>query len=347
MKNVPYDLLATCAATPNNALIKYWGKRDEKLFLPTNGSVSVCMDEQLTTTTTVVFSPSFKSDDGWLDGKKIDEKEIVSAKKIFDLLRARSKKKFFARFASRNSFPTAAGFASSASGMAALAIAGASALSFKLSAKELSIIARQGSGSACRSVLGGFVEWRKGEKLDGSDSFAEQVAPSTHWPEFRCVIAIVEESKKKVSSRSGMKQTVASSSLFRQRLSEMPKKIEEMKKSILSKNLPSLLELAMRESNSMHACMLDTFPPILYLNEGSKQVISAVHEFNAARGETLAGYTFDAGPNAHVYTVEKHAGEVKKIIEGLDGVKKTLVSRVGSGPKPSSRHLLSQGGELL
>lgn len=339
--------IATCSASPNNALIKYWGKRDEKLFLPTNGSVSACMDEQLTTTTTVLFSPQFKSDAGWIDGEKVEEGELASAKKIFELLRARSKKKFFARFASENSFPTAAGFASSASGMAALAIAGASALGLKLSPKELSIIARQGSGSACRSVLGGFVEWKKGERMDGSDSFAEQVASHTHWPEFRCVIAIVEESKKKVSSRSGMKQTVASSSLFKQRLQEMPRKIEEMKKFILSKNLPSLLELTMRESNSMHACMLDSFPPILYLNEGSKQVVSAVHEFNLARGETLAGYTFDAGPNAHVYTIERHFEEVRKLLGGLEGVKATIVGRLGAGPKLVGKHLLSEKGELL
>ena len=339
--------IATCVASPNNALIKYWGKRNEALFLPTNGSVSVCMDEQLTTTTTVVFSPRFKSDEGWLGGKKIGEKETESAKKVFDLLRARTKKKLFALFASENSFPTAAGFASSASGMAALTIAGAAALGLKLSPKELSIIARQGSGSACRSVFGGFVEWVRGERMDGLDSFAQQIAPAAHWPQLRCVIAITEEEKKKVSSRSGMKQTVSTSSLFRQRLQEMPKKIEEMKKFILSKNLPALLELAMRESDSMHAVMLDTFPPIIYLNDASKRIIYAVHEFNQARGETLAGYTFDAGPNAHVYTVEKRVLEVKKILEGIEGVKKVVVSKVGAGPRLVGEHLLSEKGELV
>ena len=341
--------MATCECTPNNALIKYWGKRDEKLFLPTNGSVSVCMDEQLTTRTTVVFSPKFSSDEGWLDGQKLSEEELKSASKVFGLLRGLSpkNKNLKARFASKNDFPTAAGFASSASGMAALAIAGASALGLKLSPRELSIIARQGSGSACRSVLGGFVEWRKGEKMDGSDSFAEQVAQHTHWPEFRAVIAVTAEEKKKVSSRSGMKQTVGTSSLFKTRLEEMDLKIEQMKKNILSKNLPSLAELTMRESNSMHAVMLDTFPPILYLNDASKRIIHAIHELNQAKGAAVAGYTFDAGPNAHVYTVEKHVAEVRKLLEGLDGVKKTIVSKVGAGPKLSSRHLLSEKGEPL
>lgn len=344
-KTAPY--IATCECTPNNALIKYWGKRDEKLFLPTNSSFSVCMDEQLVTRTTVVFSPEFKQDEGWLDGKNLSADEMSSATKIFNLLRAKAKKNWFGRFASKNDFPTAAGFASSASGMAALAIAGAAALGLKLSLQELSIIARQGSGSACRSVLGGFVEWRKGEKADGSDSFAVQVASPGYWPELRCVIAIVAEEKKKVSSRSGMKQTIQTSSLFQQRLKQMPQKLEQAKQFVLSKNLPALLELVMRESNSMHACMLDTFPPVTYLNDSSRQVISAIHQLNEAKGAVIAGYTFDAGPNAHVYTVEKHVAEVKKLLEGLDGVKKTIVSKVGAGPNLSSTHLLSEKGELL
>lgn len=344
-KTAPY--LASCECAPNNALVKYWGKRDDKLFLPTNSSLSACMDEQLTTRTTVVFSPEFKQDEGWLDGKKLSQEELASATKIFDLLRAKARKpsNWRGRFASQNDFPTAAGFASSASGMAALTIAGANALGLNLSPQELSIIARQGSGSACRSVLGGFVEWRKGEKADGSDSFAVQVAPASHWPELRCVIAIVAEDKKKVSSRSGMKQTVQTSSLFKKRLEEMPQKIELAKKFVLSKNLPALLELVMRESNSMHACMLDTYPPIVYLNDASKRIIYAVHELNEARGAAIAGYTFDAGPNSHVYTVEKHVVEVKKLLEGVEGVKKTIVSRVGAGPSLSSKHLLSEKGE--
>jgi len=342
------SLIATCEASPNNALIKYWGKRDEKLFLPMNGSLSVCMDSQLTTKTTVVFSPSFPQDDGWLDGKKLDAGELESASKILGLLRVKAKNpKIRARFASENSFPTAAGFASSASGMAALAIAGANAFGLNLSSRELSVIARQGSGSACRSVLGGFVEWVKGERMDGEDSFARPVSPASHWPEFRCVIAIVDESKKKISSRYGMKQTVGTSTLYKQRMLDVPMRMEEMRKAIVSRNLPDLLELTMKDSNSMHACMLDTFPPITYLNDASREVIAAIGEFNHARGEILAGYTFDAGPNAHVYTVDKHAGEVKKILEGLDGVKKTIVSRVGAGPKLSQKHLLSDKGALL
>jgi len=305
------------------------------------------MDEQLVTNTTVVFSPEFEQDEGWLDGKKLSQDELSSATKIFNLLRAKAKKNLFARFASKNDFPTAAGFASSASGMAALTIAGAAALGLKLSEQELSIIARQGSGSACRSVLGGFVEWQKGEKADGSDSFAMQVASHNHWPEFRCVIAIVAEEKKKVSSRSGMRQTLETSALFQQRLKEMPSKLENAKKFVLSKNLPALLELVMRDSNSMHACMLDTFPPITYLNDSSREVISAIQHLNEVKGAAIAGYTFDAGPNAHVYTVEKHAAEVKKLLEGLVGVKRTIVSKVGSGPKLSSKHLLSAKGEPL
>src|SRR3989338_785445 len=161
------DHIATCIATPNIAVIKYWGKRDDELILPQTSSMSFTMDETLSTTTTVMFSDKFAKDEAWLGGEKLDEKQAGEIIKVLDLARKKAapdKGKLRARFVSKNNFPTAAGFASSAAGMAALACAAANALSLNLDSKELSILSRQGSGSACRSVLGGFVEWKRGEK---------------------------------------------------------------------------------------------------------------------------------------------------------------------------------------
>ena len=335
---------ATWETSPNNALIKYWGKRDETLFLPTNGSVSVCMDDSLTTRTTAVFSDQFARDELWLDGTKVGEKEAAELSRVLDLLRAKAKVKTAAKVASENNFPTAAGFASSASGLAALTLASADALGLKLSTRELSIIARQGGGSASRSVLGGFVEWKRGVQKSGVDSFAVQVAPPQHWPQFKCVIAIVEREKKKVSSRAGMRQTVENSTLFRQRLQDVPKRIEDCKKFIFERRGPELFELVMRDAMSMHACMMDTFPPIIYLNDTSKRVIAAVCEHNAAAGAIECGYTFDAGPNAHVYCLEKDAARVRKTLDGVEGVRSTMVSSVGRGPRKSQSHLLDENG---
>ncbi len=336
---------ATWETSPNNALVKYWGKRDERLFLPTNGSVSVCMDDSLTTRTTVVFSDKFAADELWLDGNKVGEKEASELSRVLDILRAKAKTTARAKVASENNFPTAAGFASSASGLAALALASADALGLKLNSRELSIVARQGSGSASRSVLGGFVEWKRGVQKSGVDSFAVQVAPPEHWPQFKCVIAIVAREKKKVSSRAGMRQTLETSTLFRQRLADVPKRIEDCKNFIFERRAPALFELIMRDAMSMHGCMMDTYPPIIYLNDASKQVIASVHGYNAAAGGIEAGYTFDAGPNAHVYCLEKNVAGLRKMLEAVEGVEQTIVSGVGRGPRKSSGHLLDESGD--
>src|SRR3989338_3259985 len=197
----------TCLATPNIAVIKYWGKRDNALNLPMNGSFSVTMDESLRTVTTVAFDASLAKDMLTLNGKMAMEGEVARASKVLDAIRKEAGMKAKARVSSTNNFPTAAGIASSASGFAALACAGADAAGLDATSRELSIFARLGSGSACRSVLGGFVEWKMGGKKDGSDSYAVQVAPAPHWPELRNVIAIVDAGRKKVGSAHGMEIT--------------------------------------------------------------------------------------------------------------------------------------------
>ncbi len=342
-------MISTVEATPNIAVVKYWGKRDEKLILPQEGSISATMDETLRTRTTVVFDESFKQDEAWLNGKKLEDRELGEISRMLDIIRQAGKTKMRAKMASLNCFPTAAGFASSASGMAALACAGTAALGLKLTARELSIIARQGSGSACRSVLGGWVEWKRGAKTDGSDSYAEQIADENHWPEIRNVIAITEKKKKKVSSRAGMKQTVDTSSLFQKRIADLPKVLGAMRTAIRKRDLESFLGITMKESSNMHAVMLDTWPPILYLNDISREIIYAVQDYNAAKGTLEAGYTFDAGPNAHVYTTEKSVPEVKSLLSEIEGVEKVMVCKVGSGPKQLKDEkdgLIGKNGEV-
>jgi len=339
--------ISTCEATANIAVVKYWGKRDEKLILPQEGSLSFTMDEQLKTRTTVAFDPSFTQDELWLNGKKMDLSDKDTAERLqqLDVIREKAGLREKAKIVSVNCFPTAAGFASSAAGLAALACAASKAAGLNLSTKELSILARLGSGSACRSVVGGFVEWKKGEKPDGSDSHAVQIAPHTHWPELRNVIGITDPSKKKVSSRAGMKQTVATSVLYKARLSYLPKLIEEVKKAVLEKNFPAFGEMIMRESNNLHSVMLDTWPPIIYLNDVSRQVIYAIHEWNQAQGEVKAAYTFDAGPNPHVYTTADYAEEIQKLLREIEGIQKTMVCKIGSGPKYLSEgHLVGSDG---
>ncbi len=322
---------AKVIATPNIAVVKYWGKRDEKLMLPTNSSLSFTMDEQLKTETEIRFEKGLREDELILDGVKLEGVEMDGVRKVLHYLRGHYDVEMHAKISSKNYFPTAAGMASSASGYAALAFAINAALDLHLPGKELSILARLGSGSACRSVYGGFVEWQKGEKNDGSDSFAVQLADENHWPELRNVIAVVDQEKKKISSRAGMRETVVTSELFKERMKTVGKTVNAMKKAVLERNFPEFATLAMMDSDSMHACMADTQPPIIYLNATSGKIMEEMRLLN--QKNIICGYTFDAGPNAHIYTTESNVSAVQKMLSKITGIKQTIVCKVGSGPR--------------
>lgn len=327
---------ATAVATPNIALVKYWGKRDEKLILPCEGSISITLDEALKSTTTVEFSGKFAKDEVSIDGAKVEGEQRGRVVGHLNLMRRDAGAKFAkmrAKVVSKNNFPAAAGMASSASGFAALTLACAKALGMGKSAEELSIYARQGSGSACRSLMGGFVEWKRGGRSDGKDSYAVQVAPASHWPDIVDVIAIVQKERKKVSSRAGMRQTVETSALFKERLKMLPARLERARKAIWDKDFEALMAETMADSDNMHACMADTKPAIVYMNEVSHAVARAVRMFNADAGRTVAGYTFDAGPNAHLITTRKDLPAVRKMLAKMAGVREIIVSGIGKGPK--------------
>lgn len=327
----------TALANSNIAIVKYWGKRDERLNLPQNSSISFTMDEQLSTVTTVEFDSRFDKDELWIDAKLASESEALRTHEFLDLVRARANLPIFAKIVSKNSFPKGAGLASSASGFAALAAAAVKAAGLSLNDQELSILARQGSGSACRSVFGGAVEWQKGSRKDGSDSMAVPLSPPEKWKHLRNVIAIISAEEKKISSRAGMKETVKTSKLYPQRLVDVEQRLAIVRNAIDNTDFESMMDAIMEDSDSMHACMADTQPPIIYMNETSHKIVRAVRELNEK--EKIAAYTFDAGPNAHVYTTEKHAGEIRKMLGEIEGVQKVLECRVGEGVRYTQKHL--------
>jgi diphosphomevalonate decarboxylase len=222
---------------------------------------------------------------------------------------------------SENNFPTAAGLASSASGFAALAFTlytlySLSSAPINMSLSQLSRIARQGSGSACRSIFGGFVAWEMGSEASGEDSLAIQVAPKEHWPEMSALICVVSDEKKGTSSTSGMQRTVETSPLLQHRIKEtVPERMKAMEKAIKEKNFEDFAHLTMKDSNQFHAVCQDTHPPIFYMNDVSKALIGLVNEINRAKGKTVAAYTYDAGPNCVIYAMEQDIGEIKVAVE--------------------------------
>ncbi|MGC8694010.1 MAG: diphosphomevalonate decarboxylase [Candidatus Micrarchaeia archaeon] len=339
------DKVFTSMATPNIALIKYWGKRNDKLILPYNSSISITLGDELNTKTSIMFTNKIKEDMFYINGKKQDltDKEIKERFAIIDIMRKMANSDAKVLVVSENSFPTAAGLASSASGISAMVFAANAALGLNLDLKELSIIARQGSGSSCRSLAGGFVKWEKGIKEDGSDSFIRQIKPSSHWPDLINIIAIVSEDKKKVSSRSGMKQTVETSPLYKVRPEVAEERCNRLEEAILKKDFEEVAKITMQDSNTLHALMLDTYPPITYLTDVSKEIINAIHELNESKGNIIAAYTFDAGPNATIITLEKYKKEVLNALNKINGIKQIIETKVGDGPKLlDNSHLINE-----
>lgn len=152
---------------------------------------------------------------------------------------------------------------------------------YGIEGEELSVIARQGSGSACRSIHGGFVHWKKGDLVDGSDSVAVQVTDELHWPEMRVLIVVVNDKKKKISSTEGMATTAQNSELFTYRVEHVVnKRVTAMKKCITEKDFETFAELTMKDSNQFHAVCLDSYPPLVYMNDVSHKIASLVHMYN-------------------------------------------------------------------
>lgn len=319
--------MVTCTAPVNIAVIKYWGKRDEELILPINSSLSVTLhQDQLKTTTTVATSRSFEEDRIWLNGKEEDIGHSRLQTCLREIRRLARKRRNDANsgsdapslshkvhICSINNFPTAAGLASSAAGFACLVYTLARAFGVE---GELSAIARQGSGSACRSMYGGFVQWIQGQRDDGKDSVAQQVEPESHWPELRILVLVVSADRKPIGSTSGMQTSVKTSSLLKHRAEcVVPKWMGDMIEAVHKKDFTTFAELTMKDSNQFHATCLDTYPPIFYLNSVSQQIISVVHRYNKHYGETRVAYTFDAGPNAVIFTLEQYVPEFVQVVQ--------------------------------
>ncbi|KAJ9081514.1 diphosphomevalonate decarboxylase [Entomophthora muscae] len=323
----------TCSAPVNIAVIKYWGKRDEELILPTNSSLSCTLSQdQLQTRTSVSFSPTYTKDRLWLNGKEEDVSKSARLRNcLSETRRLRSEyeaslekkgnssvaklSQYFVHAASINNFPTAAGLASSASGYACFVFALCKLYELPISVSDMSRIARTGSGSACRSLFGGFVAWEMGQLKDGSDSQAVQIAPETHWPEIEAIILVVSDAKKATSSTSGMQTTVQTSELLQHRISEVvPRRMKEIIHAIEQKDFKAFAEITMKDSNQFHAVCLDTYPPICYLNDVSKKVIELLTAYNSGPDGIKAAYTFDAGPNAVIYAPKANIKELIQFI---------------------------------
>ncbi|GAA5942683.1 hypothetical protein JCM3775_003677 [Rhodotorula graminis] len=353
---------ATCTAPVNIAVVKYWGKRDTSLILPTNSSLSVTLSQDhlrsLTTARCITSSTSTSTsprDRLWLNGDEEDINEGGRTARCLAEMRSLRQKieadnsslpklsSHPLHIASENNFPTAAGLASSASGLSALIATLARLYDLEahgVSQSDLSRIARQGSGSACRSMFGGYVAWEQGERADGADSVAVEVAPASHWPDLHALILVVSDKKKGTPSTAGMQRTVATSALLQHRIKHVvPERMDRISRAIRERDFDQFALETMADSNQFHAVCLDTVPPIFYLNDVSRAVIQLVTELNRASGRAVAAYTYDAGPNAVLYVQEK---DVKLV---LDVVLQYFPQSAASFPDPFATGVAPTGSK--
>jgi diphosphomevalonate decarboxylase len=317
---------ATAQANPNIAFIKYWGNRDNLLRLPMNGSISMNL-EGLYTRTTVSFQPSLPYDELIINGHEVMGAGLDRISYILDIIRGMANIHERAEVMSENNFPSGAGIASSASAFAALALAGSKAAGLQLSEAELSRLARRGSGSAARSIPGGFVEWQAGAEEE--DSFAFSIAEPGHWDLVDCV-AIVSAAPKKTGSTEGH-SVAPTSPLQAGRVADAPRRLEICRKAILERDFNTFASIVELDSDMMHAVMMTSTPALHYWKPASLDVMNCVRRWRM-EGIPVC-YTVDAGPNVHVMCPETEAHVVDKRLREIKGVQNVLVARAGGPAK--------------
>ncbi len=374
----------TVVAPANIALVKYWGKKDEKLRLPLNSSISMNLSRCLTTTT-VEFSKKYKVDEILYLPNKVSVmlnsfQHLYRSRNKFgmtndtsriihqlDRIRKLANITLRAKVVTKNNFPSSSGIASSASGFAALTVVACAAAGIhitqdnktprhsresgnlynnysidprvkpeddrkynhekEISEKALNILARVGSGSACRSIPDGYVIWEIGS--ESKDSYAHSLYPASYW-DLRDIILIVSQTGKKVGSTAGM-ENVWSSPLMEQRLKDLPERIKKIKTALKNKDFKLLGETMEEECLNMHAVMQSQKPPLFYWTKETEKIMAEIKKW---RREGLAVYfTIDAGPNVHVFCEGKSVKEVLEKVKKLDFVKKIIVNKPSAGAR--------------
>ncbi len=328
---------ATVSAPSNIALIKYWGARNLKRALPVNTSLSMTLRDCVSRCTA-----SWEPKNGPHDIRLRDETGAFSKAPPAFAERIRAHLNFLRRWAgveghfkiaTENSFPAAAGIASSASGFAALTRAVTRVLGRELDLVEASSLARlSGSGSAARSVVGGFVEWPVGRKDD--ECYARVVAPADHW-RLANVIAIVESGPKATSSLEGHRRA-RTSPYFRTRQRRLKERLNVVREAILARDLDTLGPLIELEAIDLHCIAMTSTPAIFYWSPATLTVLETVRDLRA--GGVPAYATMDAGANVHVICEPAVESLVAQRLEGLPEVERVIRDGMGDGPVFEDEH---------
>ena len=311
---------ATASANTNIALIKYWGKADESLMIPTTSSLSLTLDDTWTTTTVSFDGGNGDADAVRINGSAPGGTALARVTRFLDLVRERSGVTQRASVDSTSTVPLAAGLASSAAGFAALAAAASRAAGMDLDGRALSRLARRGSGSAARSVFGGLVLWNAGE--DDATSYAEPIeepaGDTVSGLDLAMVVVVLSDGRKTISSTRAMKQTMTASPLYPAWVEASREDLRAALEAVRSGDLARLGEVAEANALGMHASMMAARPAIMYW---LPRTIEVLHTVRAMRQDGLPAWaTIDAGPNVKVLTrgsdAERVAAALRERVPG-------------------------------
>lgn len=324
----------TAMAPANIAFIKYWGKTDPKTRIPRNNSIAMNLSNMFTITT-VEFSPQLKKDDvDFINEKTVQDKEKNRVVNVLNKIRSKTNTNLFAKVRTQNNFPKATGIASSASGFASLASAAFAALSYPINEKKLSLFCRNLSGTACRSIPDGFVEWDKG--TDSDNSYAYTLHPSDYW-DICDVIAIVTTKMKKVSSTEGH-ALADTSPFYKTRLREMDQKILKFKQALAKRDFLSFGRILEDEALNMHAICLTSTPSLIYWEPATIEIMKKIITWRE-NNEIESYFTIDAGPTVHVICQKSETITLKRKLETIKGIEKVVINSPADGVRLINNHL--------
>ncbi len=309
---------AVAEAHPNVALAKYWGKRDAALNLPAVPSLSITL-AGMTSRTRVTFDAAAARDELVLNGAAAPD-VLTRLQPTLERLRTLAGCTHRARVVADNDFPTAAGLASSASGFAALVVAAADALGLELAPATASAAARRGSGSAARSLFGGFVEMAPGRAPDGRDAIAQPLLAPEAWP-LEVVVVTTDPAPKAVSSRDGMALTAATSPYYAAWVAGAVADFDAARAAVLARDFERLAEVAEASCLAMHAVALAARPGLLYWNGATLEAMQAVRRMRGCGHAVF--FTVDAGPQVKAVCLPGHAGAVAAELGAIEGVHST------------------------
>jgi len=316
---------STAVAHPNIALVKYWGKADVENNLPAVGSISITLDT-LTTTTRVRFDSRLDRDQLILDGRPASEGRTARARFCLDLFRRVRPELPAAAVESENSFPTAAGLASSASGFAALVIAINAVLDPPLDVDDLAEIARRCSGSAPRSLYGGFVEL----VLDGDATTVRPIFDRHEWP-LEVVIAVTSTAAKKVGSTDGMELTRKSSPFYQSWVSSSPSDLATARTAIAARDFDVMAAVAEESCLKMHAVAMAARPGLIYWNGTT---VECLHRVCGLRSQGVpVFFTIDAGPQLKAVCEPDSSDQVAAALAEIPGVIEIVRCGLGDGAR--------------